>query len=235
MHPRLRWSAVGADDQSSPVTRLGQRSSSGAVLSHSDGERHLRGVISTSRDQVQGTERGGSVLLPKASAGSVEEWFAAYESELGKYLVQFVRDRALAEDLLQETFHDAYRAGRTLPDIRNPRAWLYGIARNHALVALRRRRRLDRAIARLVPRKEQPASIDSKAASILNLLERTLTPEDRALVLLRHLHGFNANELAEMTGRSPAAVRQRLSRARTRLLEEAAEREDLVPGEGSSR
>ena len=190
-------------------------------------------MISAAGDRLQETDRGGPVLHPKASAGSVEEWFSAYESELGKYLVQFVRDRALAEDLLQETFHDAYRARRALPTIRNPRAWLYGIARKHALGALRRQRRLDRAIARLVLRNEQPAAIDRRAAAILNLLEDTLAPEDRALVLLRYLHGFDANELAEMTGRSPAAVRQRLSRARTRLLEGAAEREDLVPDEGS--
>lgn len=181
------------------------------------------------------SDRRKPVLHPEAAAASVEEWFSAYESELGKYLVQFVRDRALAEDLLQETFHDAYRASRGVPDIRNPRAWLYGIARNHALRALRRQRRLDRALARLVLRNEQPAAIDSEAASILNLLERTLAPEDRALVLLRHLHGFDANELAEMTGRSPAAVRQRLSRVRSRLLEAAAEREDLIPDERSSK
>jgi RNA polymerase sigma-70 factor, ECF subfamily len=192
-------------------------------------------VISTARDRLSETEREGPVSHLKASAASVEEWFSAYEGELGKYLVQFVRDRALAEDLLQETFHDAYRASRKLPDIRNPRAWLYGIARNHALVALRRQRRLERAIARLVLRTEPAAAIDGRAASILNLLEQTLTPEDRALVLLRHLHGFDANQLAEMTGRSPAAVRQRLSRARARLLEAAADREDLVPDEGSSR
>jgi RNA polymerase sigma-70 factor (ECF subfamily) len=190
-------------------------------------------VISATGDRLQETEREAPVLHPKASAGSVEEWFSAYESELGRYLVQFVRDRALAEDLLQETFHDAYRARRALATIRNPRAWLYGIARKHALSALRRQRRLDRAIARLVLRNEQPAAIDNKAAAILNLLEDTLAPEDRALVLLRYLHGFDANELAEMTGRSPAAVRQRLSRARTRLLDGAAEREDLVPDEGS--
>jgi len=182
-----------------------------------------------------GEDRRNQVLGSQAAAASVEEWFSAYESELGKYLVQFVRDRALAEDLLQETFHDAYGASRTLPDIRNPRAWLFGIARNHALRALRRQRRLERAIARLVPRKEQSPTIDSAAASILNLLESTLAPEDRALVLLRHLHGFDAVELAEMTGRSPAAVRQRLSRARSRLLDAAAEREDLISDEGSSK
>lgn len=173
-------------------------------------------------------DRREPVLHSEAAPASVEEWFSAYESELGRYLVQFVRDRALAEDLLQETFHDAYRASRALPEIHNPRAWLFGIARNHALAALRRQRRLQRALARLVLRNEQPAAIDSDASSILNLLERALAPEDRALVLLRYLHEFNASELAEMTGRTPAAVRQRLSRARTRLLTAAAGTEGLL-------
>ena len=191
-------------------------------------------MISTARD-LQGSEPGRADLPRKASGGRLEEWFSAYESELGRYLAQFVRDRALAEDLLQDTFYDAYRASSTLPDICNPRAWLYGIARNRALVALRQQRRFDRAIARLVRRYEQPAARDPKAAPILNLLDDALTPEDRALVLLRYLHGFSAGELAEMTGRSPAAVRQRLSRARSRLLEEATGREDLFPDEGSSK
>lgn len=180
-------------------------------------------------------DRREPVLDPEAAPASVEEWFSTYESDLGKYLVQFVRDRALAEDLLQETFIDAYRASRAFPEIRNPRAWLFGIARNQALAALRRQRRLQRALARLVLRNEQPAAIDSEASSILNLLESTLAPEDRALVLLRYLHEFNARELAEMTGRTPAAVRQRLSRARTRLLTAAARNEDLLRDERSSK
>lgn len=166
----------------------------------------------------------------------IEEWFSAYESEIGRYLLQFVRDRALAEDLLQETFLDAHRASRS--HVVNPRAWLFGIARNHALAALRRRRRLNRAISRLVTLKErtvaneiEPTSIE--AASILHLLERELTPEDRALVLLRYLHGFNTNELAEMTGLSSPAVRQRLSRARRRLLQ-AADPQNAPTSERSS-
>ena len=38
------------------------------------------------------------------------------------------------------------------------------------------------------------------------------------LLVLRYLHGFDARELAAITGRSPEAVRQRLSRAKRRLL-----------------
>ena len=48
--------------------------------------------------------------------------------------------------------------------------------------------------------------------------QRHLSAEDRTLVVLRYLHGFSAEELAPMSGRSPEAVRQRLSRARRALV-----------------
>jgi DNA-directed RNA polymerase specialized sigma24 family protein len=44
--------------------------------------------------------------------------------------VAMVRDRSLAEDLLQDTFHDVLRARAQLSSIDNERAWLYGIARH---------------------------------------------------------------------------------------------------------
>jgi RNA polymerase sigma-70 factor, ECF subfamily len=155
-----------------------------------------------------------------ASAAHVEEWFLACEVELGRYLVQFVRDRSLAEDLLQETFHDAYRARPAVADVRNPRAWLFGIARNRALASLRRQRRFHHAFARLRASAHTGATpADTDVGPLFDLLERQLSPEDRAFVLLRYLYGFEAPDLAEMTGLSAAAVRQRLSRARVKLID----------------
>ncbi len=54
----------------------------------------------------------------------------------------------------------------------------------------------------------------------MDVLERVLDPEDRAIVVLRYLHGFDAPAIAEITGRSPDAVRKRLERARARLAQE---------------
>ena len=59
---------------------------------------------------------------------------------------------------------------------------------------------------------------DEAIFALLDLLERELSSELRALVLLRYVHGFRAAELAEMTGLSAEVVRQRLSRGRARLL-----------------
>jgi RNA polymerase sigma-70 factor (ECF subfamily) len=163
----------------------------------------------------------------RASAGAddagieVERLFLGSKARLGKYLVQLVGDRSLAEDLLQDTFHDAFRARDQLDDLRSAEAWLFAIARHRALAALRRRRRLGNAFGRLV-REPHGHESDQELLVLRDLLERHLTPDERSLLLLRYLHGFGAHELAEIAGCSPEAVRQRLSRARAKLLEAAA-------------
>jgi RNA polymerase sigma-70 factor (ECF subfamily) len=148
----------------------------------------------------------------------VEVLFRQHAPELGRYLVAMVRDRTLAEDLLQDTFHDALRAWDKLDRIGNERAWLYGIARHRALGALRRHRRFQRVLVRLAGAREGGEEGDEALVALLDLLKRELSPELRALVLLRYVHGFQAAELAEMTGLSPEAVRQRLARGCARLL-----------------
>ncbi len=73
----------------------------------------------------------------------------------------------------------------------------------------------------MVQRPEPSERDDLELLALRDLLERHLDPEDRALLILRYLHGFEATELAAMTGRTPAAVRQRLARAKGRLIRAA--------------
>ena len=152
------------------------------------------------------------------AAERVGELFAVLERRIGRYLAQMVGDRALAEDLLQDTFHDALRARGQLDEVRSAEAWLYGIARHRALASLRRRRRFHRALARLERGYRWSLEEEPDVLAVRELLERCVRPEERALLVLRYLHGFDAPELAEMTGRTPEAVRQQLSRARRKLL-----------------
>src|SRR3954463_5594960 len=140
----------------------------------------------------------------------IERLFAQHERRLGQFLVHVVRDRALAEDLLQETFLAAWRARNDLGEVRNAEAWLFGIARHRALRALRGAGRMRRALERAGSAREVFDEGPALAIDTLALLHRVLGPEDRALVVLRYVHGFEAPELAEMTGRSPAAIRKRL-------------------------
>src|SRR4051794_26123752 len=146
------------------------------------------------------------------------ELFTADEQRLGRFLVQLVGDRTLAEDLLQEVFLTALRRQAALADADDQSAWLFGVARNHALAALRARRRATRALARLTgfaagAVREDPPDVEA----VRDVLRRSLGHDDQALLLLRYVHGFDAPALARMTGRSPEAVRARLSRAVRRL------------------
>lgn len=157
---------------------------------------------------------------------AVERLFDTCQVRLGRFLAQMVDDRGLAEDLLQDSFYEAFRCRDQLKQVENPEAWLFGIARNRALAALRRRRRLRGALERLIQRPAPGERDDLELLALRDLLQRHLEPEDRELLLLRYLHGFDAMELAAMTGRTPEAIRQRLARAKTRLIR-AADRQSM--------
>jgi RNA polymerase sigma-70 factor, ECF subfamily len=181
-----------------------------------------------SAEQLDSPPRGDDPeRLPGEAAASllggeaVERLFYSCGSRLGRFLAQMVGNRALAEDLLQDSFYEAFRCRDQLHAIENPEAWLFGIARNRALAALRRRRRLGAALERFAHRPEPSERDDLELLAVRDLLERYLGPEDRALLILRYLHGFEATELAAMTGRTPEAVRQRLARAKSRLIRAA--------------
>jgi RNA polymerase sigma factor (sigma-70 family) len=69
-----------------------------------------------------------------------------------------------------------------------------------------------------VRRAERVETGDHELLALLDLLERHLSNQERALLILRYLHGFSAPELAAMTGKTPEAIRQRLARAKTKLI-----------------
>jgi RNA polymerase sigma factor (sigma-70 family) len=178
-------------------------------MSQFGGLRHLPGMV----------RREMSVAVFSPESSQVEALFVANEQQLGRFLATMVRDRSLAEDLLQETFLAAYRDRAALSDLDDPRAWLFGIARNRALTSLRTTRRMRRAVERLWA--SAPVSHHTDATDgIVETIGRVLGPDDRSLVILRYVHDFDAPTLAALTGRSPAAIRKRLERACTALARE---------------
>ncbi len=109
-------------------------------------------------DTVQGPHpdpRSDEELVAQLQAGDAEGPLTELEQRYGKRIQHFVlgmvRDPHLAQDISQEVFekvlvkNDLYRAGT------NFRAWLFEIARNQALTALRSRQRLPRPISSLPP------------------------------------------------------------------------------------
>lgn len=141
--------------------------------------------------------------------------FERYHVEIFAYLHRMVTDREWAQDLAQETFLQAYRARDQIAGLENPRAWLYRIATNLALNALKRKRRFS-----WLPWhwQERAAGIDiAEEVDRQTLIERVLAalpPHYRAPLLLYAHYGFKLAEVAAALNLSEGAARMRLQRAR---------------------
>ncbi len=131
-------------------------------------------------------------------------------------------DAELAEEAVQSAWPIAWRKLHTVRDPERLRPWLISIAVNEARQLGRRRRRgrvLEISVA--TGSISTPTDPAARAGDIdlRNALAR-LKPEDRTLIALRYVAGFDSTELARALGMSPSGTRARLSRLLARLRSE---------------
>jgi RNA polymerase sigma factor (sigma-70 family) len=172
------------------------------------------------------------VAHARADAIVLAAW-DAHHDELFAFLVRTTRDRAVAEDLLQDAYLRLMRSARDGLPPDNPRAWLYRVAANLAVSRGRRVGAALRWVARTaLASSDREASDDPPEAGLLAREARGeliaamagLRPEARIALLLAS-EGFNGVEIAACIGRSETATRTLMCRARRTLRErlEAAE------------
>jgi RNA polymerase sigma-70 factor (ECF subfamily) len=128
-----------------------------------------------------------------------------------------------AEDVLQETW--LRWAGVDLAAVRDARAYLVRITARQALARLRTiGRRKESYVGPWLPEPlltapdvaEDVELADSVSMGMLLVLE-TLTPNERAVFVLREVFAFDYEEIAEAVDKNPAAVRQIAHRARAHV------------------
>jgi RNA polymerase sigma-70 factor (ECF subfamily) len=144
-----------------------------------------------------------------------------HQRRVASWLRRFTREEADLEDLIQETFVQAYLS---LPGWRRQAPfgpWLRTIAVRAGYRYWRERRRPDRAH---LPLGEDLAADGPKeqltpaqAAELLERLLERLSPADRLVVTLLHLEECTVQETARLTGWPAAVVKVRAFRARRRL------------------
>jgi RNA polymerase sigma-70 factor (ECF subfamily) len=122
-----------------------------------------------------------------------------------------------AEDAVQDTY---VRALAAFPDWPAPQpAWLYAVLRNVAIDRLRRKQlESEHADAALPPEgsSEPLMEVRSECEAALRHLLSRVSPAEAAAILLRDVFEFDYDEIARIVGKSEAASRQFLHRARTR-------------------
>ena len=154
-----------------------------------------------------------------------------------------------AEDAVQETFVRAWQARASFDGGPDARAWLYRIATNTCLDAIRRTKRQivhldsmaevpwlspypDRMLDLVAPEAEEPdaVAVARETVELAYIAVIQLLPaRQRAVLLLRDVLGWPAAQAAAALELSVAAVNSALQRARTTLREQLPDRDAPRP------
>ena len=175
------------------------------------------------------------------------ELIRRYERPVFALVYRMVRDRALAEDLAQETFIKVLNAlARYNPDYKFS-SWIFKIANNAAIDHLRKKD-LDTLSLDGAPDADTPDAVkatqlqigtggesplDEVASKELGgAIERAiakLRPEYRACILLRFVEGYSYEEIADVMEIPLGTVKTYIHRARNELREHLADRRAETP------
>jgi RNA polymerase sigma-70 factor, ECF subfamily len=148
------------------------------------------------------------------SADAVETLVRRHWDGAHRTAFLIVQDAAAAEDIAQEAMLAAVRAIDGFDRRRPFRPWLHRIVVNRSLDWVKARQRRPEVSGEPAAgvATEAPAPVDELSADLMEALG-ALDPDQRALVVLRHVLGYRSSELAGMLGLPPATVRTRLARA----------------------
>jgi|SRR6188768_939305 RNA polymerase sigma-70 factor, ECF subfamily len=131
------------------------------------------------------------------------------------------RDHDLAQDATQIAWSIAWRKLRGLREPDRLRSWLITIAANETRALVERQRRqfaVDVGSIEVMSDHADPG-ITVTRVDLGSALGR-LRPDERQILALRHVAGFDATEIGRAMGLSPSGVRSRLARATERLRRE---------------
>jgi len=124
---------------------------------------------------------------------SIEDLFSTLESPLLSYALGLVRERALAEDTVQEAFMKLHAQ---FAEVREPRRWLYRTVHNLALNHRRRARKI-------VPL--EPAAVPGEPASAPDVADPEPLPDEQ--IIRWEAIGLVRLSLAALDGHSREVVR----------------------------
>lgn len=135
-----------------------------------------------------------------------------------------VRDRADAEEAVQEAFLRVWRFRDALPEGDAMKPWLYRVLVNASISLLRREKPRAAAVARaardrsvVADRSPEMAVVDAEAAGAVLAAIADLPEHLRVPVVLRYWSGLSEREIADAVRRRPGTVKSRLHEAKRRL------------------
>ncbi len=132
-------------------------------------------------------------------------------------------DRALAEDIAQDSFMKAYLSCNDIHDTSRFKAWVFRIAYNTFISAQRSRHVFEPEEKAASHRSDVRSDDAFKYEALYSALAR-LSDKERTSVLLFYLQGYSIQEIADTVGASQDAIKQQLNRGRKHLKDLIDER-----------
>jgi RNA polymerase sigma-70 factor (ECF subfamily) len=173
-----------------------------------------------------------AVAARRGSSDACTEIVRRFERPVYNLIVRLVQDPGRAEELTQDTFVKMFRALGTYDAELRFSSWLFRIAHNTAIDALRQRHvplvspRVDEdgdeidplaALPDLTGDSPEVVMLRRDLARVLDEAIDLLRPEYRTVVVLRHQEDLDYEEIAEVTGLPLGTVKTYLHRARKAL------------------
>jgi len=164
-------------------------------------------------------ERALRARLCAGENAAFRECYEQYAPKLIRILLRIVRNQAMAEEVLQETFIAAFRSIGQFRGEVGISSWLTRIAVNRAYNALRDERRRQKNLPE-IPDDVVPAfgtQIEERdlGRKVMALLDEMDAAKRLALLLMAE--GYSVTEIAEVTSEPRGTILARLSRSRAEL------------------
>jgi RNA polymerase sigma-70 factor (ECF subfamily) len=164
-------------------------------------------------------------LVDRTCAGdssAFEILMRRHSGPVRRLIAGFFRNRALVDDLAQETFVKAFFGLKSFRKDCALAIWLKRIALRQCLDQLRKRKNevvsFDKDSYEIA---ESSGDINPenqiKARLLLGKIMKSLAPQDRAILVLHYGEGYSGEEIAEITGLSKTNVKVRAFRIRQKL------------------
>jgi len=163
-----------------------------------------------------------------AVTASRETTFAAFYQQnigsLARTLTAALGDPVVAQDAAQEAMARACERWEKIEGYDNPVGWCYRVAMNWATSRWRKRKR--EIVTDQLPMPDPVVAPDFAVQDRLLIALRSLSMDQRSVIVLRLVEDWSINETAEALGIAPGTVQSRYARALVRLREELGDFHD---------
>jgi RNA polymerase sigma-70 factor (ECF subfamily) len=173
------------------------------------------------KKRLQPTDEKLMLRVQKGDVTAFETLYDRYHKRLFHFILRFIREKPLAEEILQETFLRIFKERKAYRKTARFSTYLFTIARNLCLDALNKWERKhvlgsqDDVIEKAVDPSKGPSAMleETELGEMVRRAIQTLPRDQREVLLLSKYNGLAYEEIGQIVGSTPAAVKQKVYRA----------------------